>query len=98
MLLESFVIHKTLVDKVFLRTSKFECVFYYSNLHQMFSNLLWALIYFIRKATRVYILKCTCTKSFQWMLLILIQNVFNGQKSSNIVIMVENKTIPLIII
>jgi hypothetical protein len=49
MLLKSFVIHKTLVDKVLLRTLKFEYVFCYSNLHQMFSNLLWALIYFIRR-------------------------------------------------
>jgi hypothetical protein len=60
MLLESFVIHKALVDKVLLRTLKFERVFYYSNLHQMFSNLLWALIYFIRRATCVYISRCTC--------------------------------------
>jgi hypothetical protein len=36
MLLESFVIHKTIVDKVFLRTLKFERAFYYSNLHKMF--------------------------------------------------------------
>jgi len=64
MLLQSFVIHKALVDKVLSRTLKFECVFCYSNLHQMFSNLLWALIYFIRKATCVYIFKCTCTESF----------------------------------
>jgi hypothetical protein len=55
MLLEFFIIHKALVDKVLLRTLKFECVFYYSNLHQLFSNLLWALIYFIQKATCVYI-------------------------------------------
>jgi hypothetical protein len=53
MLLESFVIHKTLVDKVFLRTLKFEHVFCYSNLHQMFSNLLWGLIYFVRRTTCV---------------------------------------------
>jgi hypothetical protein len=31
MLLESFVIHKALIDKVFLRTLKFECAFCYSN-------------------------------------------------------------------
>jgi hypothetical protein len=64
MLLKSFVIHKALVDKVFLRTLKFEHVFCYSNLHQMFSNLLWALIYFIKRATCVYIFKCTCIESF----------------------------------
>jgi hypothetical protein len=57
MLLESFVIHKTLVDKVFLRTLKFEYAFSYSNLHKMFSNLLWALIYFIRRATCVFFIK-----------------------------------------
>jgi hypothetical protein len=56
MLSESFVIHKALVDKVFLRTLKFELVFCYSNLHKMFSNLLWALIYFIRRATCVIFL------------------------------------------
>ncbi len=65
MLLELFVIHKTLVDKVFLRTIKFECFFCYSNIHQIFSNLLWALIYFIRRATCVYIFKCTCIESFE---------------------------------
>jgi hypothetical protein len=65
MLLESFVIHKTLVNKVFLRTLNFERVFCYSNFHQMFSNLLWVLIYFIRRATCVYIFKlCTCIESF----------------------------------
>jgi hypothetical protein len=64
MLLESFVIHKTLVNKVLLRTLKFEHVFCYSNLHKMFSNLLWALLYFIRRATCVYIFKCTCIESF----------------------------------
>jgi len=36
MLLESFVIYKTLVDKVLLRTIKFDCTFCYSNVHQMF--------------------------------------------------------------
>jgi len=56
MLLESFVIHKTLVDKVLLRIIKIEHAFYYSNVHQMFSILLWALIYFIRRATCVIIL------------------------------------------
>ncbi len=54
MLLKSFVIHKALVDKVLLRTLKFECVFCYSNLHQMFSNLSWVIIYFIRRATCLY--------------------------------------------
>jgi hypothetical protein len=63
-LLESFVIHKTLVEKVLLKTLKFECVFCYSNLHQMFSNLLWVTIYFIRRATCDYIFKCTCIESF----------------------------------
>jgi hypothetical protein len=81
MLLKYFVIHKKLVDKVLLWTLKFEHVFCYSNLHEMFSNLLWALIYFIRRATCVYIFKCTCIESFKWMLLILILNVFNGQKN-----------------
>jgi len=65
MLLMSFVIHKTLVDKVILRTIKFECVFCYSNVHQMFSILIWALIYFIKKAMCVYIFKCTCIESFE---------------------------------
>jgi hypothetical protein len=55
MLLESFIIHKTLVDKVLLNILKFESVFCYPNFHQMFSNLLWALMYFIRRATCVYI-------------------------------------------
>jgi hypothetical protein len=72
MLLESFVILKTFVDKILLRILKFERVFWYSNIHQMFSNLLWALIYFIRRTTCVYILKCTCIESFEQMLLILI--------------------------
>jgi hypothetical protein len=98
MLLESFFIHKALVDKVFLKILKFECVFCYSNFHQMFSNLLWALIYFIRRATCVYIFKCTCIESFEWMLLILILNILNGQKSSKFVIMVKNKIICLTII
>jgi hypothetical protein len=40
MLLELFVIYKALVDKVILKTLKFEHVFYYSNLYQIFSNLL----------------------------------------------------------
>jgi hypothetical protein len=55
MLLESFVIHKTLVDMVLLKIIKFERVSSYSNVHQMFSILLWALIYFIKRATCVYI-------------------------------------------
>ncbi len=78
MLLKSFVIHKTLVDKVLTKILKFECVLCYSNVHQMFSNLLWALIYFIRRATCVYIFKYICIGSFEQMLLILILNVFNG--------------------
>jgi hypothetical protein len=64
MLLESFVIHKALVDKALLMTLKFEHVFCYSNLRKMFSNLLWALIYFIRRATCVHVFKCTCIESF----------------------------------
>jgi hypothetical protein len=40
MLLESFVIHKTLVDKVFWKIIKFERAFCYSNVHQIFSILL----------------------------------------------------------
>jgi hypothetical protein len=70
MLLKSFIIHKILVDKVVLRIIKFERAFCYSNIHQMFSNLLWALIYFMRRATCAYILKCTCIESFERMLLI----------------------------
>jgi len=54
MLLESFIIHKALVDRVFLRTIKFECDFCYLNIHQIFPLLLWALIYFIRSATCLY--------------------------------------------
>jgi hypothetical protein len=77
MLLKSFVIHKAIVNKVFLRIIKIECVFCYSNVHQMFSILLWALIYFIRRVTCVYIFKFTCIESFIRMLLILILNVFN---------------------
>jgi len=77
MVLKSFVIHKALVDMVLLKTTKFECVFYYSNVHQMFSILLWALIHFIRRATCVYIFKCICIESFERML-ILNQNIFNG--------------------
>jgi len=64
MVLKSFIKHKTLVDRVILRTTKFECVFCYSNVHQMFSILIWVLIYFIRKATCVYIFKCICIESF----------------------------------
>jgi hypothetical protein len=63
MLLKSFIIPKALVDKVFLRILKFECVFCYLKLHKMFSNLLWALIYFIIRATCVYIFKCTHIES-----------------------------------
>jgi hypothetical protein len=59
MLLKSFVIHKALVDKVRLKTIKYECAFCYSTFHQMFSILLWALINFIWKATCFYIFKCT---------------------------------------
>jgi hypothetical protein len=40
MLLESFLIHKTLVDRVFIKALKFERALCYSNVHQMFSNLL----------------------------------------------------------
>ncbi len=40
MLLKSFVIHKALADKVFLKILKFERAFCYSNFHKMFSNLL----------------------------------------------------------
>jgi hypothetical protein len=49
MLLESFVIHKMFVNKVFLRISKFEHVFCYSNLHKMFSNLIMGSIIFHKK-------------------------------------------------
>jgi hypothetical protein len=38
------------------------------------------LIFFIRTATCVYIFKCTCIESFEWMLLILILNIPNGWK------------------
>jgi hypothetical protein len=55
MLLKSFVIHKTLVDMIILKVIKIEYDFCYSNIHKMFSILLWALIYFIRRATCVYI-------------------------------------------
>jgi hypothetical protein len=79
MLLESFIIHKTFVDMVFLRILKFECAFCYSNVHQMFLNLLWALVHFIRRATCVYIFKCICIESFELMLLILILNVVNDK-------------------
>jgi len=65
MLLESFVIHRTLVDKVLLRTIKFERDFCSSSIHQIFSILLWALMYFIRRATCVYLFKCTCIESFE---------------------------------
>jgi hypothetical protein len=84
MLLESF-------DRVLLRTLKIELAFYYLNIHQMFSNLLWALKYFIRRATYVYIFKCVCIESFQWALLILILNILNGSKGSKFVIMVIKK-------
>jgi hypothetical protein len=79
MLLKSFC-HIESVDRVLLRTLKFECAFCYSNIHQMFSNILWALIYFIRKATCVYIFKCIRTNFFEHMLLILILNVLNDKK------------------
>jgi len=81
MLLEFFVNHKTLVEWVLLRTLKFEHVFCYSNGHQIFSNLLWVLIYFIRKAMCVYIFKCICIESFEHILLILILNIFNNKKN-----------------
>jgi len=64
MLLKSFVIHKTLVDKVFLRTLKFEHAFCYSNLHKMFSNLLWGLIYFVRTTTCVLFLNAHVLNPF----------------------------------
>jgi hypothetical protein len=98
MLLESFVIHKTLVDKVLLRTIKFEHDFCYSNVHQMFSILLWVLIYFVRRATCVYIFKCICIESFERMLLILILNVLSGSKGSKFIIMVLTKSVHLTII
>jgi len=98
MLLKSFVIDKVIFDKVFLRSLKFERAFCYSNVHQMFSNLFWALIYFIRRAMCVYISKCICIESFEWLLLILILNVLNGKKGSKFVIMVKNKSVNLIII
>ncbi len=91
MLLKPFVIHKTLINKVPLRTIKFECAFCYSNIHQTFSILLWDLIYFIRRTTCVYISKCKCIESFEPILLILILNVLNGSKGSKFVIMVKNK-------
>jgi hypothetical protein len=78
MLLEPFVIHKTLVDRVLLKIIQFERTFCYSNVHQMFSILLQALIYFIRKATCVYISKCIYIESSEWMLLISILNVLYG--------------------
>jgi len=71
--------HTQSVDRVLLSILNFERAFYYSNVHQMCSNLLWALIYFIRRATCVYIIKCICIKSFEHMLLILILNVLNGK-------------------
>jgi hypothetical protein len=77
MLLESFVIHKALVDRVFFKIIKFEHVFCDSKVHQMFSILIWVLIYFIRRVTLVYISKCICIESFEQMLLILIQNILN---------------------
>jgi hypothetical protein len=90
--------HKVIVDKVLLRTLKFESAFCYANVHQMFSNLLWALIYFIRRATCVYIPKCICIESFEWLLLILILNVLNGKRGSKFVIMIFKKGVNLIII
>jgi hypothetical protein len=63
MLLKSFVIHKAFVDRIRLKTIKFEHVFCYSIVHQMFSILLWALIYIIRRGTCVCIFKCTWVKS-----------------------------------
>jgi hypothetical protein len=98
MLLESFVIHKTLINRVLLRTIKFEHVFCYSKVHQMFSILLWVLIYFIRSTTCVYIFKCTCIESFELMLLILILNTLKWLKGSKFVIMVQNKNVHLTII
>jgi hypothetical protein len=68
MLLRSFVIHKAIVDKIILKTQNIEYVFCYSNIHQMFSILLWALIYFIRRTTGVYIFLSTCIESFERML------------------------------
>ncbi len=65
---------------------------------KMFSNLFWAVIFFIRKATRVYILKAIYVESFEWLLLILILNVLNGKKGSKFVVMVKNKSVNLIII
>lgn len=44
---------------LFSRLKKFECIFCCSNLHQMSTNVLWTLIYFIRKATCVNPFRCT---------------------------------------
>jgi hypothetical protein len=98
MLLESFVIYKSFVDMVFLRILKFECAFYYSNIHQMFSNFLWALIYLKRRATCVYIFKCIYVLD-PWMDVVNFDlNIFNGKKGSKFVIMVKNKSVHLTII
>jgi len=60
MLLKFFVICKALVEWVYFQDFKILNVFFcYSNLHQMFSNVLWTLIYFIRRATCVDPFRCT---------------------------------------
>jgi hypothetical protein len=52
--LESFVLCKTFVE-LFFRILKFECIFCYPL--TMFSNLLWALIYFVKQFTCVDLFK-----------------------------------------
>jgi hypothetical protein len=58
------IIHKALVNNILLKILKFEHVFCYSNLHQMFTNLLWALIYFIEGLHVFIFFECTCIESF----------------------------------
>jgi hypothetical protein len=45
--------HKTCVEYWFGSASKYEDIFCNLKFHKMFSNLLWALIYFTRRATCV---------------------------------------------
>ncbi len=61
----------------------------------MFSNLLLALTYSIRRAT--YVVPFMCIGACTIMLLILILNVFNDYNCSKIVILIEIKIVYLII-
>jgi len=98
MLLESFVIQNTCWHNVFKHHSNWTC-FHYFNLHQMFSNLLRAIKYFIKRATCAYI-SCTCIRSFKCIYYDVVDfdfKCFNDYNISKFVITVQKKVIYFII-